>query len=172
MGTFHMQIWLLCKLFKYVVESLGSDAETFPCLCISVKGATLITEEFIRVKVLPTGLKLGCGMEKMRLYHPMILCYPLKSPPPDSRKRRQCLGLGCTRSTINLCPELHVANWRSLNPGNVETDVNASQHPKGKFCSLHIWNVRRKVNYRKVYDLFCCWFFSWLFPNHIKLYFI
>jgi len=69
MRIFHMQIWILCKLFKYVLESLGSDVETLPCLCISVKETALITKEFIRVKVLPTGLRLDCDMEKMRLYY-------------------------------------------------------------------------------------------------------
>lgn len=70
MRVFHIQIWILCKLFKYVLESLGSDVEMFPCLCISVKKTALITKEFIRVKVLPTGLRLDCGMEKIRLYYP------------------------------------------------------------------------------------------------------
>lgn len=167
-----MQIWLLCKLFKYVIESLGSDVEMFPCLCISVKGTALITEEFIRVKVLLTGLKLGSGMEKMRLHYPIILCYPLKSPPPDSRKGRQSLGLGCTGSTINLCPEQHVANWRSLNAGNVETDVNGSQYPKGKFCSLHIRNIKRKVNYRKGYNFFVAFSPGYFQTTQNYLYFI
>lgn len=63
-----MRIWILCKLFTYVSESLGSDVEMFPCLYISVKKTALITKEFMRVQVLPTGLRLDCGMEKMRLY--------------------------------------------------------------------------------------------------------
>lgn len=71
MRLFPMQIWILCKLFKYVLESLGSNVEMFPCLSISVKDTAHITKEFLRVEVLPKGLRLDCGMEKMSLYSPI-----------------------------------------------------------------------------------------------------
>lgn len=64
-----MQIWILCKLFKYVLESLGSDVEMFPCLRISAKETALSTKEFVRVKVLPTGLRPDRDMEKTRPYY-------------------------------------------------------------------------------------------------------
>lgn len=71
MRVFHTQIWILCKLFKYVLGSLGSDVEMFPCLRTSVKEITLITKEFSRVKVLPAGLRLDCSMEKLKLCDPI-----------------------------------------------------------------------------------------------------
>lgn len=54
-----MQIWILCKLFKHVLESPGSNAKAFPCLCASVKETALITKQLVWVGVLPTALRLS-----------------------------------------------------------------------------------------------------------------
>lgn len=117
MRIFHTQIWILCKLFKYVLGSLGSDVEMFPCLHTSVKEITLITKEFSRVKVWPTALRPDCSMEKMKL------CDPIPSI---------CLLLmtgGEGRASAQAVPR--TAHCRNPNPENLGQMGMPSQ-PRGK----------------------------------------
>lgn len=117
MRLFPMQIWILCKLFKYVLESLGSDVEMLPCLSISVKETALMTKKFLRVEVLPTGSRLDCGTEKMSLYSPIPdICLPLTTGGEGRALARAVLAEQKPLPTTALCKleKLRPGEWGEL----------------------------------------------------------
>lgn len=131
MRLFHMQIWILCKLFNHVLESPSYDIKVFPCLCISVKETALVTNQFIRLKVLPTVFRLCCGTRSPQSKKTRLWFYSLYLPPPDHRKS------SAWDQAVLAAPKPlpTTANWGNLNPENVEPYINACQYPKGKYCN-------------------------------------
>ena len=108
---------------------------------------------------------------KTRLWHgkdEIILFYPLNLPPPDSRRRRQCLGPGCANST-----EASAQN-STLQTGETQTrrtcrqvlmPVNTWKENFATFTSGT--SEERLIHYTKVYKFFC--FISVLFPDNSEL---